>query len=91
MDHFLAFGQTISSLDFQCHSVSGEGLAVVMSTPFLDERAMVDPHVVALICKQRWIHLSICGPDLANVVLSLKTRTWSNVDGVIQLASRHQL
>lgn len=73
--HFLAFAQDISSLEFQCHSVSRERLAVVMSTPFLDESAVVDRHVVALICKQGRIHLSIAILDLVSVVLLLKTRT----------------
>lgn len=61
-DHFLAFGQNISILEFQCHSVSGERLAVVISTPFLDESAVVERHVAALICKQGRIYLFICGP-----------------------------
>ena len=59
---FLRLAKNISSLEFQCHSVSGERLAVVISTPFLDESAVVERHVVALIRKQGRIHLSICGP-----------------------------
>ena len=58
----MRLAKNISSLEFQCHSVSGQRLAVDISTPFLDESAVVERHVVALIRKQGRIHLSICGP-----------------------------
>jgi len=90
-DHFLAFGQNISILEFQCHSVSSERLAVVISTPFLDGSAAEGRQVAALICNKGGFVDPFAVLDLVSVVLSLKTRTSSNVDAVVQLASHHQL
>ena len=61
-DAFLRLAKTFRVSTFNVTSVSGERLAVVISTPFLDESAMVERHVVALICKQGRIHLSTCTP-----------------------------
>jgi hypothetical protein len=74
-DRFLVFGQNISSLEFQCHTVSGERLAVVISTLFHDESAVVGRHVVALICKQGGFIYPFAVLDLVSIVLSFKTRT----------------
>jgi hypothetical protein len=59
----------------QCHTVSGERLAVVISTLFHDESAVVGRHVVALICKQGGFIYPFAVLDLVSIVLSFKTRT----------------
>lgn len=61
-DDFLRLAKTFRLSTFNVTSLSGERLAVVISTPLLGESAVVERHVVALICKQGWTHLSTCDP-----------------------------